>query len=190
MNAEEFLAALRRALHGMPPAEVDEIIADYRAYFEEGSAAGRPEGEVATALGDPRRLARELRAEAGLRGWEQRRSPGNFLRATTALVGLAAIDLFLLVPVMLVLAVFFFAAGVALLAITVAGLAVITGSTDVPALAGWAGSLARFLAGVGLVSGGIGWGAALLLLLGLVLNLLGRYARLHYQLITPSPRAG
>jgi hypothetical protein len=51
-------------------------------------------------------------------------------------------------------------------------------------------SFARFLAGAGLFSGGIGRGAALLLFLGFILKLLARCARLHYRLITPAPRLG
>ena len=41
------------------------VMADYAAHFAEGMAAGRSEAEIAAALGDPLRLARELRAEAG-----------------------------------------------------------------------------------------------------------------------------
>jgi uncharacterized membrane protein len=190
MTGDEFVAALRRGLKGLPAREADDIVADYRNHFAEGIAAGRSEAEVAAALGDPSRLARELRAEAGLRAWEARRSPGAFLRAIVALFGLAALDLFVLVPVMFVAAVSFFAAGVALLAVTVAGLALMAGLADGMPFAGWPAAAARFLAGLGLLSGGIGWGAALLLLLGVVLKLLARYARLHYRLISPATQGG
>ncbi len=67
MNRDQFLSELRRALRGLNPQEVDDIVADYRSHFAEAQAAGRPEQEVASALGDPKRLAKELRAESGLR---------------------------------------------------------------------------------------------------------------------------
>ena len=73
MTRAEFIAQLRRALSGMAPKELDDIVADYNAHFDEGLAAGRSEAEIARALGDPLRLGRELRAEAGLRRWERLR---------------------------------------------------------------------------------------------------------------------
>jgi uncharacterized membrane protein len=189
MTSEEFLATLRRGLKGLRPEDIDELVADYRNHFAEGRAAGRPEQAVAAALGDPARLARELRTEAGLRRWEAERTPGSFARALVALVGLAALDLVVLLPALLVLAVFFFAAGVALVAIAVAGIALIVQVVDAEPAAGGLVALSRALAGVGLVTGGIGWGAALLLLLGVMLRVLARYARLHYRLITPATAA-
>lgn len=186
MTGEEFIATLRKSLRGMAPGDLEDIIADYRAHLAEGLAAGRSEEDVVRALGDPARLARELRAEAGLREWESRRTPGTFVRAVVALFGLAAIDLFLLLPILFVLLVFVFAAGVALFAITVAGLALVFAIGDWESLAGWTGPASRVLAGLGLVSGGVGWGALLLLFLGGILKLLARYARLHYRLITPA----
>ena len=70
MNRAEFLSRLRNGLAGLPGAQADEIIADYGGHFDEALAAGRSEEEVSAALGDPARLARELRAESGLRHWE------------------------------------------------------------------------------------------------------------------------
>jgi uncharacterized membrane protein len=68
--------------------------------FDEAHASGRSEQEVAAALGDPRRLARELRAESGLRRWENHRSLGNSAAALLALGGLAAVDILFLLPLM------------------------------------------------------------------------------------------
>ncbi len=186
MTGEEFIATLRESLKGMSPGDIDDIVADYRAHLAEGVAAGRAEADVARALGEPARLARELRAEAGLRQWESRRTPGTFARAVVALFGLAALDLLVLLPALFFLLVFVFAASVALVAITVAGLALVFAIGDFGTVSAWTEPVSRVLAGLGLVSGGIGWGAVLLLVLGGVLKLLGRYARLHYRLITPA----
>ena len=81
MTKVEFLDTLRRRLSGLPPSEIDELVSDYAAHFADGVAAGRSEAEIAAALGDPMRLARELRAEAGFRRWESARTPANFARA-------------------------------------------------------------------------------------------------------------
>ncbi|HKU99815.1 MAG TPA: DUF1700 domain-containing protein, partial [Vineibacter sp.] len=69
MTRAAFLASLRSGLSGLPAADIDDILADYASHFDEGLAAGRSEDDVAAALGDARQLARELRAEAGLRRW-------------------------------------------------------------------------------------------------------------------------
>lgn len=130
MTQEEFLDTLRRGLKGLRPADVDDMLADYRQHFAEGHAAGRPEADIAAALGDPARLARELRTEAGLRRWEDERTPGSFVRAFVAILGLAALDLIILLPALFVLAVFVFAAGVALFAVTVAGVALVANLAD------------------------------------------------------------
>ena len=67
MNRDTFLLRLRQGLRGLPPATVDEMVADYAAHFAEAQSANRSDEQVSQALGDPDRLAREMRAEAGLR---------------------------------------------------------------------------------------------------------------------------
>src|SRR6266568_6896346 len=100
MNRVAFLTILNDGLAGLPAQEIDDILADYISYFDEAQASGRREEEVAAALGDPRRLARELRAESGLRRWENDRSLGNSASALLALGGLAAVDILLLLPLL------------------------------------------------------------------------------------------
>jgi len=100
MNRDAFLHILSDGLDGLPAHEIDDILADYAAYFDEADTSGRSEEEVAAALGDPRRLARELRAETGLRRWENHRSPGNSAAALLALGGLAAVDILFLLPLL------------------------------------------------------------------------------------------
>jgi uncharacterized membrane protein len=186
MNRSQFLSALRQGLSGLPAEEVDEIISDYDAHFTEGLAAGRSEESVAAALGHPARLVRELRAEAGLRRWEEKRSPGNLVTALIALVALVAVDLIFLLPVLFVVAIVLFALGVAALAVVVAGIAVVASLFSWGDFTTIANAIARAFTGVGLVAGGIGSGALLLLILDALVRVLGRYARLHYQILSPS----
>ena len=65
MTRLEFLETLRRRLAGLPEAEIDDLLADYATHFADGMAAGRSEAEIAQALGDPMRLARERRRASG-----------------------------------------------------------------------------------------------------------------------------
>ena len=110
MRREEFLAGLRAGLRGLPQNEIEDIVSDYAAHFADAMEAGRGEVEIAASLGDPRHLADELGAEAKLRRWETSRNPRNFLRAGSAVIGLQAFNLFILLPV---LAFLVFCAGVA-----------------------------------------------------------------------------
>ena len=88
MTRAEFLSILHERLRGLPAPEIEELMDDYDSHFAEGLAAGRSEAEIAAALGDPARLARELRAEAGLRRWESARTPANFYAAMISFMAL------------------------------------------------------------------------------------------------------
>ncbi|MEQ5842624.1 DUF1700 domain-containing protein [Paraburkholderia acidicola] len=100
MTQDEFIQKLRHELGNFPKQAVDEIIADYREYFSDALAAGRSEAEVVAALGDPVKLARELKAQATFRQWETRRSFGNLIRVVMSIAGLGLLQLLLLIPFM------------------------------------------------------------------------------------------
>jgi uncharacterized membrane protein len=180
MNRATFMNELRAGLSGLHSQDVNEILADYDSHFADGAAHGRSEDEVAQALGDPARLARELRAEAGFKRWENDRSAGNLLGVIFALIGLATLDLVFLLPLLLVVGVMIFAFGIAFLAFIVAGTFLVLN------LLGHAhhfdNALVQLLVGVGLLSGGIGGGAILLLFTNWFFNVVIRYARLHFRL--------
>lgn len=53
------------------------------------------------ALGEPEKLARELKAQANFRQWEERRSFGNLMRVVGSIAGLGLLHLVLLVPFLL-----------------------------------------------------------------------------------------
>ena len=189
MTRQEFLDTLRRRLSGLPPAEIDELIADYAAHFADGKAAGRSEADIAAALGDPMRLARELRAEAGFRRWERARTPGNFFAVLFGFLALMAVDFVFLLPLLGGLALFTFIAGIVLLALCIAGLALTL------KMFSWDHAftlhyLTRIFGGIGLLGVGIGGGALLLLMIDYVVRLLGKFARLHYELLNKAEMGG
>ena len=117
MTRDAFLVSLRNSLTGLPSGDVDEIVADYAAHFDEARASGRSEEDVAQALGDPARLGRELRAEAGIRRWEHDRGPAGIVAALLALTGLAAFDILLLLPLLIVFCFVVLGVGLAVLAL-------------------------------------------------------------------------
>jgi uncharacterized membrane protein len=108
MTRDQFLAALERGLERLPADKRAEIVADYSSYFAEGQAAGRDERALAESLGNPARLAAELRV-----GHEARQSA---FRGLTGLMAIALIDgvrWFPLVAGLLVISILLGAAAVA-----------------------------------------------------------------------------
>jgi uncharacterized membrane protein len=185
MTRQAFMARLLEGLRGMPPLAQADIVADYNNHFAEGAAAGRSEADVAASLGDPGRLARELRAEAGLRRWEETRSPSSGASAVFAVLGLGAIDILILLPILMGVASAIFGLGVAVLAVFFAGgVLFAAGPFAVDHVPG--GAAAAVLGGIGLMTGAASGGAVLsLVTIGLV-NALVWYGRLHYRLLKPA----
>jgi len=183
MTRDAFIAQLRRGLAGLPDAAKAEIVADYETHFAEGLAAGRPEDEIAAALGDPDRLAREQRAEAGVRRWEAERNPQAAAGAVFAVLGLGAIDILILLPILI--------AGVSLLlgfAITaiVIFLCGVAAFTVGPFQGMPGGPWTPMLIGLGLMALAVAFASILTLVsIGLV-NGLVWYGRLHYRLLKPA----
>jgi uncharacterized membrane protein len=183
MTRQEFIGRLRAGLAGLPPQAQADIVADYETHFTEGAAAGRGEADIAAALGDPERLARELRAEAGATRWRTERNPEAAAAAVFAVLGLGAIDVLFLLPILVgvvsVLCAFFI---VAIVCFVVGAVVLATGP-----LAGGAAAIgAQMLGGLGVMASGVAAASVLTLLsIGLV-NVLIWYGRLHYQLLKPA----
>lgn len=183
MTRQMFINRLRNGLAGLPAKTVDDFVADYESHFADGVAAGRGEAEVAEALGDPDRLARELRAEAGLKRWESERNPSAAAAAVFAVLGLGAIDVLVLLPILLpiagVLLAFFIVSAVMLAAGAVcfaAGPLWVTGAPVVAIL----------LLGLGLMAFAIFLGSLTALVTIGFMNALVWYGRLHMRLLKPA----
>lgn len=101
MNQATYLSSLKRALSGLPAAEVADVLADCERYFIDGLASGRDESAVAAGLGDPRKMAAELRAAIGMAAFEKKRSFGNLLRLVSVTAGLVSFNVAMLVPALI-----------------------------------------------------------------------------------------
>ena len=185
MNRLAFLTILHDGLAGIPAQETDDILGDYMSYFDEAQAAGRSEEEVAAALGDPRRLARELRAESGLRRWENHRSLGNSATALLALGGLATVDILFLLPVLFAVTLAMLVVGLIIVVLGIVGIGLLLSLVKIGHFASIAAMVLRAVAGIGLITASVGCGALLLLALNGAVKMLGSYARLHYRLLKP-----
>jgi uncharacterized membrane protein len=183
MTRQAFIARLREGLRGLPPQTIDDIVADYETHFADGEAAGRSEADVAQALGEPNRLAREIRAETGLKRWEEQRSPSGAAAAVFAVLGLGAIDVLILLPILMGVAGALFGLSIGAIAVFFGGgmLFAVGPFTDPPG-----GVAAALLGGLGLMAGAASAGAILTMIgIGLT-NALVWYGRLHYRLLKPA----
>ena len=183
MTRAEFMGRLRQGLVGLPMATAAEIAADYDLHFTDGAAAGRSEAEIAAALGDPSRLARELRAEAGARRWSQEQNPSAAAGAVFGLLGLGALDIIIILP--LILPIFgtvlsFLLTGVLLF--VCGGIVAVVG----PFFGGPGGIIAAVLLGVGLMGLGLFMGGLMALLTKWLVDATVWYARLHYRVLKPA----
>lgn len=183
MTRAEFMGRLRRGLVGMPAAAAADIAADYEIHFEDGLAAGRSEAEVASALGDPDRLARELRAEAGAQRWHQEKNPSAAVAAIFAVLGLGAISILFLLPILMSVVGVLFGLFMAAIGVFIGGGAIMVAGP----FAGFPGGpVAAILAGLGLMAGSTTLAALTAILTIWLINGVVWFARLHYRLLKPA----
>lgn len=183
MNRQAFIDRLRLGLSGLPPAAIKDAVADYETHFAEGAAAGRTEEEVAQALGDPARLARELRAESGLKKWEEQRNPTSAAGAIFAVLGLGAIDILILLPIALPLfgtVLGFLVAGIAIF--FAGGIILVVG----PLMGAPGGVAAAILMGIGFMGLGLFMSGLMAVLTKWLIDATVWYARLHYRVLKPA----
>ena len=183
MTRAEFMARLKKGLAGLSLSSATEIVADYDVHFDDGIAAGRTEAEVAAALGDPDRLARELKAEAGAVRWHQEKNPSAAAGAVFAVLGLGAIDILILLPLLMGVLGTLFGFFIAVIAVFIAGGAIMVAGP----IAGFpGGAFAAILGGLGLMAGSVAVGALLSVATIWLVNGLVWFARLHYRLLKPA----
>ncbi|MFW2342919.1 DUF1700 domain-containing protein [Brevundimonas sp.] len=183
MTRTEFMSRLKKGLVGMPTSAAAEVLNDYEAHFDDGLAEGRSEAEVAEALGNPDRLARELKAEAGIRRWHQEQNPSSATAAILAVLGLGAIDILFLLPLLMSLIGVILGGYAAALGLFGGGLGVMLAG---PFASPPGGAVAALLAGLGLMAASVTVAAILTVLSIWLVNGVVWFARLHYRLLKPA----
>ncbi|HEY2707721.1 MAG TPA: DUF1700 domain-containing protein [Caulobacteraceae bacterium] len=183
MTRQDFILRLRAGLAGIPEQARHDIVTDYEAHFTDGAAAGRSEADISAALGDPDRLARELRAETGLRRWEAERNPSGAAAAVFAVLGLGAIDVLVLLPILVAMVSTMCAVGIFIIGGFIFGAFMFAAG---PFGHGPGGPGAALLFGLSIMAISVFNGAILTIVsIGLV-NGLVWYGRLHYRLLKPA----
>ncbi|PZO04715.1 MAG: hypothetical protein DCF28_05525 [Alphaproteobacteria bacterium] len=183
MTRDEFLSRLKRGLAGLPVSSAAEILTDYEAHFDDGLAAGRTEAEISAKLGDPDRLARELKAEAGIQRWHQEKNPSAAAGAVFAVLGLGAIDILILLPILMTVIGIMFAVLIAVVVGFFGGAVIMIAA---PFSVAPGGIAATVLGGLGVMAGSTFVAALLAISTILLVNGLVWFARLHYRLLKPA----
>ena len=186
MTRQAFMARLREGLRGLSPQAIADIVADYEAHFADAAAAGRSEAEVAEALGNPDRLARELKAEAGMKSWETAKTPSSAAGAVLGILGLGALDVFVLLPVLGGVVATLIGVFTAAIGTFIAG-GVIFAASPFNIFPG--GLWAALLAGIGVMAGGAALAAFTAVISIWLVNGIVWYARLHYRVVKPALEA-
>ena len=179
------MTALKKGLHTLPADVVDGIVADYDSFFEEGLRAGRSETNLLDALGNPARLAAELRLAVSGEQFRADRTARSALRTFSTAFGLVLADALLLLPVSVLLL-----TGAALALCVAVGLLYGLYLLVLAPFATGAGAALLFT-GIGFLSGAVAGGAALLLISGFIVKWFTRYGRMHSRLLLlpPDPRS-
>lgn len=106
MNKDEYIGKLTKLLRKLPKEEKQDIISDYEEHFMIGLEKGRTEEEISEALGNPKTLAKQIKAEYMVKRAEDKQSAGSMFEAVLAATGLGIFNLiFVAVPAMILVAI-------------------------------------------------------------------------------------
>ena len=118
MNKNKYLEELSRLLRKLPKEDRNDIISDYEEHFAIGLEKGRTEEEISKALGNPKNVAKQIKADHIIKKAEDKPSVGGMIEAILAAMGLGLFNLiFVAVPVLIVAAIILtlFVAGFAMI---------------------------------------------------------------------------
>jgi len=118
MNKREYLEKLSKLLRKLPKEDREDIISDYEEHFAIGLEKGRTEEEISRALGNPKNVAKQIKADHMVKIAENKPSVGGIIEAILAAMGLGLFNLiFVTVPVLIVAAIILtlFVAGFAMI---------------------------------------------------------------------------
>ncbi|MBM3705481.1 MAG: DUF1700 domain-containing protein [Actinobacteria bacterium] len=101
MLKRQFMESLRKNLNGLPDREKNDILEDIEEFFEVGAERGRQEEEIVKSFGNPRALAKQIKAESYIKKAEETTSATNIARAVYRSIGLSFFNLLIFLPVFL-----------------------------------------------------------------------------------------
>ncbi|MBL0387089.1 DUF1700 domain-containing protein [Tumebacillus sp. ITR2] len=96
MTKDTFLKTLEAELKGLDREEREEILAEYREHFAMALADGRDEAGIALSLGNPKALAKEIRATTLIEQVQHEVSFTKLFHAIFVAAGLGLVNLLIL----------------------------------------------------------------------------------------------
>lgn len=168
MNKKEYLDQLSKLLRTLPKEDREDIISDYQEHFAIGLEKGRTEEEISRALGNPKNVAKQIKADNLVKKAQDKPSIGSIIGAILATMGLGLFNLiFVAIPVLVVAVIILilFVAGIIIIFtgiywVLVPFLHLIIPQLTIPTFINSPGNgilniLVVVLSGIGLTAGGI-----------------------------------
>ena len=108
MTKDKWLERLKKGLSGLTKDEIDDIMADYNEYFYDAMEKGRTEDEITNSLGDPIKLAKQLKADSRIKTAQANMNVKNMAKAVFAIVTLSIFNIIVMVgPIMAIIGIIF-----------------------------------------------------------------------------------
>lgn len=101
MNKEEYLKKLSKVIKKVSIDEKKDILLDYEEHFRIGVEKGRTEEEISEALGDPKNVAKQIKADYMVKKAEDKPSPTSIIEALAAVAGLGLFNILIIIPSLL-----------------------------------------------------------------------------------------
>jgi uncharacterized membrane protein len=98
MNKKEFLKQLKHQLNGIKEDDQEDILEDYEEHFEEAIKEGKSEEEISKDLGNPKDIAKELRAYSVIEKAEKNLNFKNMVEVISTFLSLGIFNLILIFP--------------------------------------------------------------------------------------------
>jgi uncharacterized membrane protein len=168
MNKKEYLDQLSKLLRKLPKEDREDIISDYQEHFAIGLEKGRTEEEISKALGNPKNVAKQIKADNLVKIAQDKPSISSIIGAILATMGLGLFNLiFVAIPVLVVAVIILilFVAGIIIIFtgiywVLVPFLHLIIPQLTIPTFINSPGNdilniLVVVLSGIGLTAGGI-----------------------------------
>ena len=102
MNRKQYFDSLEKNLKSLKREEINDILQDFREYFEIGIERGRTQEELMTSLGSPKILARQIRFESYVKLAEENASAAHIGKAVFTSIGLSFFNLIFILPLFLI----------------------------------------------------------------------------------------
>lgn len=122
MNKKAFLQQLRMGLKGIPKDELEDIMYDYEEHIDSALETGKSEEEITKALGSPRKIAKQHKAEVYFSQAEEKGTTGSAFKAILAGLGLSLFGIMFVLPLIVTLYAVLISILLSFVAVAVSGL--------------------------------------------------------------------